>query len=184
MVPICNLMCKSEPTFYHTTITEYSIDDVKRNSFLCWNCLGRTLMLCCHTRVPEQRDNKTLAVSCTHLDIQVQKDIVTPKSPLQKGACGVILPCDNRGQLYNITTEGLPVPVPGANLGQRRHGVTLPFCAWVCWWVRVLCDLSALESLCMPVLCDSIILRRPRPACVIRLKCLVIQIKLFIYHNN
>ena len=46
---------------------------------------------------------------------------------------------------YNITTEELPVPVPGANLGHGHLGVTVSFCAWISRWLWVLCDLSALE---------------------------------------
>ena len=72
-----------------------------------------------------------------------------PCSP-KNGACGVFLPRHIRRQLYKIiTTEELPLPVPGANLGQGHLGVTLCFCAWISRWVQVLCDcdLPALEPL-------------------------------------
>ena len=50
-------------------------------------------------------------------------------------------------KLYNITTEELPVPGLGANLGQGHIGATLSFCVWISRCVQVFCDFSALELL-------------------------------------
>ena len=58
-----------------------------------------------------------------------------------------MISCHIRRQLYNITTEELPVPVPGANLGQGHLGVTVPFCTWISSLVQVFCAISALEPL-------------------------------------
>ena len=58
-----------------------------------------------------------------------------------------MISCHIRRQLYNITTEELPVPVLGADLGQGHLGVTVPFCTWISSLVQVFCAISALEPL-------------------------------------